>query len=86
MKNKYNNLSWGYLFDLLDKKANNEAIKVIGDCAITSAQIDYFKPLRELDTLAVYTEVLLFWEPNKCKVVTRINNNVFATFTFIKLK
>jgi len=42
--NKYWNLSWWYIFDILDKQAHLLAIEEIWECVTANASIDYFNP------------------------------------------
>lgn len=84
--NKYGNLSWGYIFDYLDKAAHVEAIGQIGECVTVSADIKYFDTIEDED-LEFNLQVEIFRiGNNKCHVQMQILDRVFANFLFVKLK
>jgi hypothetical protein len=84
MVNEYWYISWWAIFMYLDKHAHNSAKKIIWNCLTSWADIDFFKPLSEIQD---YKEEVIQVRPNIVKVLTQINNNsVIASFTFIKKK
>jgi len=84
--NKYWNLSWWYIFDNLDKKSHELAIKQIWECETISSNINYLWKIRS-EEIQFYTSYLVtkVWE-NKVFITANILNKIFATFIFIKIK
>ncbi len=54
MYNKYWNLSWWYIFDLLDKEAHRVAIENIGECVTISSNINFFKEVKDKELIKTY--------------------------------
>lgn len=88
MFNKYWIISWWYLFDLLDKKSHETASKIIWECLTIWANIQYFSPLKSIDSISFETKIL--WQTKKSisifisllseeKIITT------WTFTFAKI-
>lgn len=89
--NIYGDVSWGEIFDDMDRFAHKYAISYIGDCVTATANIHYFrKPTIETDL------VIESWmsEWNKCFVTVSMIEWSFkdakiistASFLFIKRK
>lgn len=81
--NKYWKISWGYIFDYLDKEAHRIAVERIGECVTASAEIKYFKEQTEA---LFYGSFEIIEQRNSSIVLMYCTEEIFATFTFIKRK
>ena len=83
--NKYWKLSWGYIFDCLDKEAHRIAVERIGECVTVSAEIKYLSEI-EKDENFTYWNFDIIHKTNSSITLNYSELRVFATFTFIKRK
>jgi len=84
MINQYWYVSWWAIFDYMDKQAHKIAKEYIWDCMTAWANIDFFKPIKQIED---FENKIFEPKSNIIKVITSINNNsAIASFTFIKLK
>lgn len=85
--NKYWNLSWGFIFDYLDREAHKLAIKKIKECETIHADINYFWKVTEEElekTRITRINVCESW--TKIIIEANCNNLIIAKFIFIKKK
>lgn len=84
MKNKYWKISWGTIFDELDRKAHEKAIEEIWESVTSSSEIKFFKELDQ--ELIIYGHEIIILNKTNKTVTIRIEKIwvVSATFTFIK--
>ena len=62
IKNKYGIVSGGYIFDLLDRAAHEEAIKHIGECLTVNADIHYLRPVLNYEGMIVFISYQIIQE------------------------
>jgi len=83
--NKYWKLSWGYIFDALDRIAHKQAIEYIWECVTASAEIKYFAELPE-DTIFTELDACIVSQSEKSIILLFQTDYFLANFTFIKRK
>jgi hypothetical protein len=94
MINKYNNISWWYIFDTLDKLCHKVAIEEFKkqcnwstdcwiECVTSSAEIKYFKQIKELYEVDLVT--VLNQTKKTIVIQAEIKWVVNWIFTFVKI-
>lgn len=88
MYNEYGIVSWGYLFDYLDKSAHNVVRQYLWNALTVSANIQYFSKLENMDNVVVDTQIL--WQTGKTMSVLltlKVGDKIMVawSYTFAKI-
>lgn len=87
--NKYGFLSWGFIFDYLDRVSHICAISKIWECTTASANINYFIPITETYEFQFIFDSIWIMD-NKCSITVSLvwewKAYATASFLFIKRK
>lgn len=84
--NKYWKISGWHIFDLLDRKAHEIAIDIIGECVTANASINFYNQLEEWKWF-IFDSNHTWVNEKKCEVYIWMKNEKLiasATFLFIK--